>query len=235
MCDKDMKNNKAIKFGAELSDMHAPEELVQKTLAAMHAENERLARADGISGTRPGRKLPQYWGAYLAAACLLVMVGLGARLLPGGEVAVGTLDVSSLPETTLLQRGDIMQEEAEAFLAENDISLDTLVPGYTLIFTELQSGASVQGEMRNMVTATYSAQDDVLTVTVADFETILYQAMEGFDATRVGQGIEARFARELDEGAVYASWQAGNVFFTAHSTQLDPSAFAALVGNIIGS
>ena len=48
-------------------------------------------------------------------------------------------------------------------------------------------------------------------------------------------GIEARFARELDEGAVYASWQAGNVFFTAHSTQLDPSAFAALVGNIIGS
>lgn len=235
MCDKDMKNNKATKFSAELSDMYAPEELVQKTLAAMYAENERLEKADGISGTRPWRKLPQRRGAYLAAACLLVMVGLGVRLLPDSEITVGTLDVSSLPETTLLQRGDIMQEEAEAFLAENDISLDTLIPGYTLIFTELQSGASVQGEMRNMVTATYSAQDDALTVTVADFETVLYQAMEGFDTTRVGQGSEARFARDLDEDVVYASWQSGNVFFTAHSTQLDSSAFAALVGNIIGS
>ena len=146
---------------------------------------------------------------------------------------MGVLDAASLPETTLTQRGDAAEEDVEDFLAENGVALEVLAPGYAMETARLESGANAQGERRRMATAVYAGEDGSLTISVADFETILYQAMADMPVTSLETG-EVRFARDAEQGATYAAWQEGAVYLTAYTEELTPEAFVALVEEIQG-
>ena len=144
-----------------------------------------------VGGGAGRRSAPKWrrWGGYLAAAaCLAVAIGLGSRLFLPEAVEMGVLDAASLPETTLTQRGDAAEEDVEDFLAENGVALEALTPGYAMETVRLESGANAQGERRRMATAVYAGEDGSLTVTVADFETILYQAMADMPCHESGNG-----------------------------------------------
>ena len=235
-------SEKTTNFIDELDAIHAPDALVARTLKAMREENDRAGAAEGeraplkaIEGGA-GKRAPKWrrWGGFLAvAACLAVAIGLGSRLFLPEAVEMGVLDAASLPETTLTQRGDAAEEDVEDFLAENGVALEALAPGYAMETARLESGANAQGERRRMATAVYAGEDGSLTVTVADFETILYQAMADMPATSLETG-EVRFARDAEQGATYAAWQEGAVYLTAYTEELTPEAFVALVEEIQG-
>lgn len=251
---KNENSGKTTNFIDELDAIHAPDALVARTLKAMREENDRAGAAEGVEGAQSGaadgeraplkavgggagrRSAPKWrrWGGYLAAAaCLAVAIGLGSRLFLPEAVEMGVLDAASLPETTLTQRGDAAEEDVEDFLAENGVALEALTPGYAMETARLESGANAQGERRRMATAVYAGEDGSLTVTVADFETILYQAMADMPATSLETG-EVRFARDAEQGATYAAWQEGAVYLTAYTEELTPEAFVALVEEIQG-
>lgn len=246
---KNEHSGKTPNFIDELDAIHAPDALVARTLKAMREENDRAGAAEGGEGAADGERAPlkaieggagkrapkwRRWGGFLAAAaCLAVAIGLGSRLFLPEAVEMGVLDAASLPETTLTQRGDAAEEDVEDFLAENGVALEALAPGYAMETARLESGANAQGERRRMATAVYAGEGGSLTISVADFETILYQAMADMPVTSLETG-EVRFARDAEQGATYAAWQEGAVYLTAYTEELTPEAFVALVEEIQG-
>lgn len=261
MLNKQTDNKKEIKFVVELDALHAPDELVKRTLESVRLENESVVSRN-VSSSQAERELEllheekniiaaplqkftdpkqvrrtvkwrRLGSCLAAAACLVMVLDIGSRYFLEDSGEMGVLNAKALPEMSMMQRGDMAEENVAVFLQNNDIVLETLVPGYRLDSVDMKNSVNAQGRLCCMASAVYSAPRASLTVTVSDFETILYQAMDEMPAMRFDDN-EVRFARGMDDGTTYAAWQQDDAYFTASTDQLESEDFVSLLETVLG-
>ena len=223
-------DDRNLHYKEAVDRIHAPQELVERTLQRVHAENRAAQPARKVIPLFAGRRTAPMLAA---AACLVLLLGAGLfwALSPAQELPFGTLDVAQLPELPMAVRGD-SDFTVEDFTAQTGVDPASLLPGYVLEAAHAQQGASAQGQLLSLLEASYAGDAQLLTLQLSDFETVLYGAMAQLEPVQLG-GTAVRFARDAASGALYAAWSDGDLCWVVQQDGSDTDAFVQTVRGML--
>jgi len=226
-------------FSQELSEIHAPQSLINDTIKLVQEENDRLAGAEA-QRTTPSQhgKIVAFpsmrWATGVAAAaCAVLLIAGGRMMLTGNDpIRMGSINLTQVPEISFTVKGDSAAYTPEDFANQYGVDFSQAIEGHSLEAASAGQGVNAMGQVLSMVNACYLKEDARLDVIAADFETPIFTAMQTLTPVQIAD-TEARLAVDTETGTLYAAWKTGDVFFVAYGDDHTQEEFVKLIEDSI--
>jgi hypothetical protein len=219
-------------YKRKVDSIRAPEALIAATLNRIHEEEKQEiptpAQQPAVVPFKPRRK---WFGtaAIAAAAALALVIGLNMNT-PGMELTYGTIPDtivrSNFPTT------DTRQMDLTEYSALMDLDVESLIPGESIIKSDIQVDMDNDFVISDECTLTYNAQGNPLMLRLSGTQDVLPEALTQVEPSDV-EGLSIYAAVSESGKSRMAGFRQDGFSFFLMGSNMDHEQFETLLGDLI--